>query len=155
MGRYLPVLRFLTGSELRRIVRLAAEQQHAAYIPGGVQRVCTCDYWTDKGKKEAFELARLGKSFCEALNVPARVRHLGKAFVVLADTDPAGVAVLRWHPGVSVLTIARFLDSGDCPLRGPFWWLPRGTKPTARVNPLLRCVNTPDYQSHAQSIIFQ
>lgn len=153
--RYRRVLAFLTSDDLKRHVRLVAEVTPIRLEQHGFHRIRSCDYWTDQGKKEAFELARLCKSFCEALEVPAQISHKHRVYHVTVSTDVLGVAVLREHPGVSVLTIARFLDFGNCPLRGPFWWLPRGTAPTARVNPLLRCINTPDTHTYAKSIIFQ
>lgn len=153
--RYTRVLEFLRGPELKRAIRLAAREQHIPYVPGASRTVRTCDYWTKGSQRSQFELARLCVSFCEALNVPATIKDVDGAYIVQAHTSKIGAAALRRHPGVSVYTIRRFLDIVNVPLSGPFWWLPQNVSDSALVNPLLRCINTPDYQEYAKEIIFQ
>jgi hypothetical protein len=154
--RYTRVLDFLRGPELKRAVRLAAEEQRIPHIPGASRIIRVCDYWTCHSQKEQFQLARLCVSFCQALNIPAKIEHRDRAYTVRAETNALGVAILLRHPGVSIETIRQFLSDGNVSLSGPFWWLPSlGTSPKARVNPILRCINTPDFPSYARAIIFE
>jgi hypothetical protein len=154
VSRYEPVLRFLVSPELRRARRLAAEKASILMIPGGAKQIRTCDYWTSKGKKEAFELAQLCKTFCQARNIPAKIQHRQGAYIVIADTDSLGAEALWAHPGVRISTLEQFCEMGDVSMRDVFWWLPANVPPQARVNPLLRCINTPDFQDYANEIIF-
>jgi hypothetical protein len=148
------VIQFLTGPMLRLHTRRVAEKQQVPHWPGASRRVRVCEYHTYASQKEAFQLARLCVSFCEALKVPAKIKHIDGAYQVCAETNHLGAAILRRHPGVPIRVIRRFLQDGNVSLSGPFWWLPNGIPEGARVNPLLRCISTPDYQEYAKVIIF-
>lgn len=153
--RYKAVLDFLRGSELKRACRIAASEQAIPRIPGAATRIRTCEWWTPKSERHAYGLALICKCFAEACGVPAKIRRSQSAYTVTAETNEFGRSILLRKPGCTLVSLAQFCEDGNMDFNAIFWWanlLP--SKTCWRVNPLLRCLDTPDIADNAWDIAF-
>jgi hypothetical protein len=152
--RYRPVLDFIRSFGLKQIVRRAAVEQQIPHLPGANIIIRTCEWWTATGEQTAYGLAHICKSFVEACGIPAKITRTRGAFAVHAETNSYGAAILRRKPGVKVESLKQYCDDGNMNFEEIFWWYNLVPPGNWRVNPVLRCVNTPDAADNALEIVY-
>jgi hypothetical protein len=150
--RYKPVLSFLRGKELKRATRLSADAQRIPILPGANREFTSLRVYEGQDPKPTLLLAALIVRFCEQSGVPAQISVRQRDLVVHVATNEFGAMLLRYRTGQPVEYIRSYCG---VEFRHIFWWLPPTLVPGTRLNPCLKCLNTPDYLDHAREILFE
>lgn len=153
---YKPQLELMTSPDVANRLRMLADRTKVPFWDGTLHNIRTCDYRCLDEKHDAYGLALLCKHFSGISGAPAHIRHAPGAFLVQAETTAEGVAIMSYRSGMMLFDIQSFCRSFALDFEAIFWWLAYTSTPPLllnKVNPIRRCLNTPDVTDHANALI--
>lgn len=141
--------------ELREALRRAADAQTLPTWPGALTQMRVCMFYDAATEKDAYGLATIQRVFIEQSGVRAKIVREPGAFIVWAETNVFGALVLFYRSGCTLHSLQQFCIDGDLNFSEIFWWVSLAGPVAGEntINPLRRCLNTPDVQENAKALV--
>ena len=150
-----PDIDFLNGPEVKARLRYLADHTSVPRGTGEYHTVRVCEHYTAGQATTAGNLAGICNLFLYRCGLTGRFNVIDGAIQVQAQTTSLGVSILIHRSGIEVRELREYCDKWKLDFEGIFWWLSHVTVSLTgrKINPLLRCLNTPDVVAHANSLV--
>lgn len=152
-NRYQSVIDFLTGPELRRALRDAADREPLPVACVGLHPFMEINRWKFPRPEVRAALATLVCLHCKRKGAKAAWRNFGDHIEIRTNQGPRGSALLMHKRGIKWGQILEFCAVAQVPVWQVFPWVPLLTDDRARVNPCVWPVNIPSVDEISQDLI--